>query len=117
MQAELQPDTAAHSSRRAFGEDETELGGSVVSEAVWLQKPVGSIPFSRACARVFCSPVWFGKSGTQSSTIIFSILVLLLFSASARNLNSKSALLTSPSSALFTSFFRTNPSRDARFVR
>src|SRR6202043_3343132 len=44
-------------------------------------------------------------------------LASLFLLALARSLNSSSALLASPSSALFTSFFRANSSRDAHFVR
>jgi hypothetical protein len=70
LQAKLQPVAAAHSFGGVFGEAETEPGGSVASEP-GSQKPVGSISLSRACARVFCSPVWPSKSGIQSSTINF----------------------------------------------
>jgi hypothetical protein len=62
LQGELQPGRWGHSSRGGFGEAGTEPGGSVASEP-GSQKPVGSFSLSCACARVFCSPVWPGKSG------------------------------------------------------
>jgi hypothetical protein len=117
LQAELQPATAAHSSGGVFGEAETELGGSVAGEPACSPSPIGSISFSRACALVFCSPVCPSKSGIQSSTINFCDLPWLLLLTLARSLNSSSALLASPSSALFNSFLRANSGRDARFVR
>ena len=51
LQAELQPVTAAHSSRGAFGEDGSEPGGSVADEPACSPGSVGSISFYRACAR------------------------------------------------------------------
>ena len=49
VQAELQPATATHSFRGAFGEAETELGGSVVSEPVCFENPW--IDFVFSCVR------------------------------------------------------------------